>query len=180
MDVGAEAPTPAPNLKFEQVAGDDRALDLAGAFVDGDDAGIAVHALDFGFAGVALAAVDLHGFVDDAIDHFAREKFGAGGGGAHPQAGIEAPMCNTGPWGTRGRTQILQEGGVVEEAAGGFNFCVHVGEHPLDGLEFADGFAKGFAGTSEFGGFVEGSLGEADGLRSDADAAPIERTESDS
>ncbi len=52
---------------------------------------------------------------------------------------------------------------MVEEGAGGFDFGVHVGEHPLDGLEFADGFAEGFAGAGVFDGFVEGALGEADG-----------------
>src|SRR5690242_13658831 len=49
----------------QKVAGDDDALDFAGAFVDGDDAGVAVHALDVGFARVAGAAVNLHGFVND-------------------------------------------------------------------------------------------------------------------
>jgi hypothetical protein len=68
---------------------------------------------------------------------------------------------------------------VVEEGAGGFDFGVHVGEHKLDGLEFGDGFAEGFAGAGEFDGFVEGALGEADGLRGDADASAIESGESD-
>ena len=68
---------------------------------------------------------------------------------------------------------------MVEEGAGGFDFGVHVGEHELDGLEFGDGFAEGFAGASEFDGFVEGGLGEADGLRGDADASAIEGGESD-
>ncbi len=68
---------------------------------------------------------------------------------------------------------------MVEERAGGFDFGVHVGEHPLDGLEFADGFAEGFAGAGVFDGFIEGALGQADGLRGDADAAAIESGESD-
>ena len=71
------------------------------------------------------------------------------------------------------------EGGVVEEGAGGFDFGVHVRKHELDGLEFGDGFAEGFAGAREFDGFVEGALGEADGLRGDADASAIERGERD-
>src|SRR5208337_199359 len=74
---------------------------------------------------------------------------------------------------------ILLKGGVVEEGAGGFDFGVHVGEHELDGLEFGDGFAEGFAGAGEFDGFVEGALGEANGLRGDADASAIESGESD-
>ena len=62
----------------EEVAGDDGALDFGGAFVDGDNASVAVHAFDFGFAGVAEGAVDLDGFVDYAIDHFGGVEFGAG------------------------------------------------------------------------------------------------------
>src|SRR5208282_6062275 len=65
---------------LEEIAGDDGALDFAGTCVDGDYAGVAVHALDFGFAGVALGAVDLDGFVDDTIDHFAGVEFGGGRG----------------------------------------------------------------------------------------------------
>jgi hypothetical protein len=52
---------------------------------------------------------------------------------------------------------------MVEQGAGGFDFGVHVGEHPLDGLELADGFAEGFASARVLGGFVEGSLGQSDG-----------------
>src|ERR1700739_1272294 len=64
---------PVPLLRGagKEVAGDDGALYFAGAFVDGDDAGVAVHAFDIGLAGIAETAVDLHGFVDNAIDHFA-------------------------------------------------------------------------------------------------------------
>ena len=68
---------------------------------------------------------------------------------------------------------------MVEEGAGGFDFGVHVGEHELDGLEFGDGFAEGFAGASEFDGFFEGALGQAYSLRGDADASAIESGESD-
>ena len=53
---------------------------------------------------------------------------------------------------------------MVEEGAGGFDFGVHVGEHPLDGLEFADGFAEGLRRAGIFHGFVQGALSEADGL----------------
>ena len=69
---------------IQKIAGDDGALDFAGTFVDGDNAGVAIHALDVGFARVAEAAVDLDGFVDDAIDHFAGVEFRAGGGEAWP------------------------------------------------------------------------------------------------
>jgi len=75
--------------------------------------------------------------------------------------------------------QVFEEGGGVEERAGGFDVGVHVGEHELNGLKFGDGFAEGFAGLGVFDGFVEGTLGEADGLSGNADASSIEGGESD-
>jgi len=68
---------------------------------------------------------------------------------------------------------------VVDQDAGGFDFSVHVGEHPLDGLEFADGFAESAAGAGVFDGLIEGALGKADGERGDADTAVVESGESD-
>src|SRR6266404_3809753 len=70
----------------KQVAGDDRALHFAGAFVDGNDAGVAVHALDIGLTRITEAAMDLHGFVNDAINHFAGVEFCLRSGRAHPFA----------------------------------------------------------------------------------------------
>ena len=80
--------------------------------------------------------------------------------------------------GDRGK-KIFAESGVVEEGAGGFDFGVHVGEHPLDGLKLADGFAEGFAGARVLHGFIEGALGQAYGLGGNADAAAVEGRESD-
>ena len=40
-------------------------------------------------------------------------------------------------------------------------------------------FAEGFAGARVLDGFIEGALGQADGLSGDADAAAIESGESD-
>ena len=76
--------------------------------------------------------MDLDGFVDHAIDHFAGVEFGAGGGGAHRCA------------------RVFEAGGIVQQDAGGFDFGVHVGEHPLNGLEFGDGFAEGFSARAYF------------------------------
>src|SRR6266478_4802160 len=69
---------------LEQIAGDDHALDFAGAFVNGDDAGVAVHALDIGLTRITDAAMNLHGFVDDTIGHFAGVKFCLRSSRAHP------------------------------------------------------------------------------------------------
>ena len=43
----------------------------------------------------------------------------------------------------------VQRPELLEEGAGGFDVGVHVGEHELDGLEFGDGFAEGFAGAGD-------------------------------
>src|SRR5580700_1846735 len=61
----------------EQVARDDQALNFAGAFVDREDTGVAVHALDVAFARIAHAAVNLDGLVGDAIGRLGGEKFRA-------------------------------------------------------------------------------------------------------
>jgi hypothetical protein len=55
----------------QQVAGDYQALHFAGAFVNCEDAGVAIVALDVGFARIAAAAVDLDRFVGYAVSHFA-------------------------------------------------------------------------------------------------------------
>src|SRR5271168_718286 len=73
-------PTTTSSLLTLQNPGRDyQALDFAGAFVDFGDARVAVVTLDGIFAAVAVAAVDLDGFVGDARGHFAGEKFGDGG-----------------------------------------------------------------------------------------------------
>src|ERR1700735_3266316 len=63
----------------QKVAGYYQALHFAGAFVNCQDAGVAVVALDVGFTRVAAAAVDLDGVVGYAIGHFAGVEFGARG-----------------------------------------------------------------------------------------------------
>src|SRR5262249_11709933 len=58
-------------LSLQQIPRGDHALHLAGACVNRDVGGVAVHALDVGFTRVAEAAVNLHRFVRDSIRHFA-------------------------------------------------------------------------------------------------------------
>jgi hypothetical protein len=74
-------------LRFQEPGGDDETLDFGGAFVDFGDAGVAVVAFDGVFAGVAVAAVDLDGFVRGAGGHLTGEMFGDGG--CHPESFIE-------------------------------------------------------------------------------------------
>ena len=148
-------------LRLQEPGGDDEALDFAGAFVDFGDAGVAVVALDGIFAGVAVAAVDLDGFVGDAGGHFAGEEFGDGGVHGEARAGVLLPS------------------GFADEEAGGVDFGGHVGEHELNGLELRDGMAEGVALLGVGAGGFEGALGDAEGLRGDADAAAVERGERD-
>ena len=50
---------------LQKLAGDDHLLDLGGALVDGADPDVAVDALDLVLAGIAVAAGELEGLVDD-------------------------------------------------------------------------------------------------------------------
>src|SRR5882724_5499021 len=158
----AQAPTGQTRVAAlpEQIPRDDHALDFAGAFVNRDDAGVAVHAFDIGFARIAEAAVNLHGFVRDAVGHFACVEF-----------------CLR-RYATHGLSRIFQPCSIVCQTARGFDFGLHVGEHPLNRLEFGDGFAEGFALFRVLDRIVERALCESYGLRGNADAAAVERAES--
>ena len=81
--------------------------------------------------------------------------------------------------GAAGADCIAHQCGVVRQRAGGFDFGLHVGEHPLDGLIVGDGLAEGAALLGVAHGRFQRSLREADRLRGDADAAAIERFERD-
>src|SRR5256885_3632294 len=76
---------------FEEPGGNDEALDFASAFVDFGDAGVAVVAFDGIFATVAVATVNLNGFVRDAGGHFAGEELCGGGVHAEARAGVLFP-----------------------------------------------------------------------------------------
>src|SRR5437763_14474428 len=73
---------------------------------------------------------------------------------------------------------IGEKGRVVGQAAGGFEFGLHISDHPLNGLKFADGFAERAALFGIFNGFIESALSQADRLRSNADAAAVQSAES--
>src|SRR6185295_19117593 len=69
-----------------EVACDEQALDLAGAFVDLRDAGVAVVALDGIVLEVAVAAVDLDRVRADLLGELGSEELGLGGLGQARQA----------------------------------------------------------------------------------------------
>ena len=103
--------------------------------------------------------MDLDGFVGDAGGHFAGEEFGDGS--VHAEAGAG----------------VLLPGGFADEEARGVEFGGHVGEHELNGLELRDRVAEGEALLGVFASSFESALGNASGLRGDADAAAVERGE---
>ena len=84
-----------------------------------------VHALDVRLAGIADAAMDLDGFGYHAVDHFAGVELGFGSGGSELLG-----------------MRIFKPGSMIDQAAGSFDLRLHVGKHPLDGLELADGLAE--------------------------------------
>src|SRR5712692_11470932 len=150
----------ASTLSAEQIARDDHALDLAGAFVDRDDARVAVHALDIGLARIAHAAVYLHRFIDYAIHHFAGVQLRFRGRGAHLR-----------------RVRVLQPRGVMHQAARRFDFRLHIRQHPLNSLKLADSFPKSAALLGVLHGFFQRALRQSHGERTDANAPAVERTE---
>src|SRR4051812_35477428 len=97
--------TPELELLFDAEAGDgsgdDELLDLLGAFVDVEDLGVAVHALDAVLPGVAVATQDLDGSL----------------GGPHGDAaGLE---LRHGALGVDVLAVAAEPGGAVHEQAGG-------------------------------------------------------------
>jgi hypothetical protein len=156
----------------------------AGAFVDFGDAGVAVMSLDGVLAGVAVAAVDLDGFVGDAGGHFAGEEFGDGG--VHGEAGFALEMTKGEKrslhCGRDDRSLEVGEGGgfggvVVEEAeeAGDFQGAAEVGAEirEAEARAFGDYFAMGFDQGAEAGAVHIGDVFEIDDDASGASGKKI-------
>src|SRR5215212_8362751 len=98
-------------LVSEDGAGDDHALDLARAFADGHEARVPVHALDFVFLAIAIAAMDLDSIAADALAHFGCKELGhAGGSGEMP-------------------ARVLEPGRPIEHPACGINLGSRVRHH---------------------------------------------------
>src|SRR5215472_4416067 len=150
---------PARSLRSgsQDPGGNDQTLDFARPFVDFGDARVAVVALYRILAAVAVAAVNLNGFVRDARGHFARKQFG--------DSGVHAEAC----------TSVLFPCGFAVEHAGCVNFRAHVRQHELNRLKPRNGLAErqALAGILQRG--FERAPRNAGGLRGDADAPAIER-----
>src|SRR5699024_2899595 len=86
---------------LDQLPGDDDALELRGALVDPEQPGVAVEALDRGFAHIAHPALDLHALVRDASQRFGSEELRRGGAELAVGPGIPA-LCGREHEGLRG------------------------------------------------------------------------------
>src|SRR6185437_8803866 len=130
--------------------------DLRGAFIEAEEAGVAVEALDRRFRHVTGAAEDLDGAVGDSADHLAGEVFAAGG----DDAGVLASVA------------LARR--IEDHAPRGVGFGPAVGEHRLDQLELADRPAElaPLAGVADSLG--DEPLGEPDADRRDVEAPAVE------
>src|ERR1700730_9589701 len=108
----------------EERAGDYHAVHFARAFTDSADARLAIPSLDWKFFADAVAAVNLHGAIDDSAQHFARVEFRDRGLGAEILAAIGLPCT------------------LPREPAGGAQFNFRIGEHPLNSLSFREQLAE--------------------------------------
>src|SRR6267378_1458011 len=148
-------------LRLQNPRRDDQTLDFTGAFIDLGDARVAVVALDGILAAVAVAAVNLNGFVRDARGHLAGKQFGDGGVHRESRSRILLPRC------------------LAYEQARGVDFSGHVGEHELNGLELRNRLAKGHALLRIVQRRFKSSLCYARGLRGDADTPAVQSRKCD-
>lgn len=139
---------------FQHCPRDDHSLDLAGAFVDGGDADVAVEALHGIFAAEPVGPVDLHRRVAHRFGGLAGVQLGHAGG-----LGLPGPSAGGAHGGRAARQQPC-----------GLDLRRGVGDHELDGLVVGDGLAEGMAFPRILDGLLEGALGDAHGLGRDADA----------
>src|SRR5690606_3831754 len=141
---------------LEDPAADDHALDVGGAFADQEHGGLAVEAFDLGLGGVAVAAVDAEGVLDDVAAVFGGEVLG--------HAGLEVAAF----------AGVLGAGGVDQHLVGGLDLDGHVGEAELDGLVVGDGLAERAALLGVADGEFEGAQGDAAAAGGDVDAADLD------
>ena len=95
-------------------------MHLRRALADAPHPGLAVPALQRKLLRHAVAAVDLHGRVDDAPEHLARVELGDRGLDTGVLAAVGLP------------------GALPDEPAAGADLDLGVGQHPLNGLALAE------------------------------------------
>src|ERR1700729_2517606 len=148
----------ARRMDLEDLAGNDHALDLAGAFADGTELDVAIELLSRIILDETIAAEELDSLVADAHGDFAGEELGHGRLTGDLAAGI------------------LENSSALGEKACGIQLGSHVGELPLDALELGDGFAELPAFLDVFEGSLECAAADAEGECSDGDASAVEDT----
>src|SRR5215217_7982224 len=111
---------------FQYFPRNDDALNLARPFVDGGDAGVAVHALDRVVARVAIAAMNLDGVGADAVSGFRGVEL--------RYRSVEASLFVSG---------VFHRGGAQREQTRGVGFGRHVSQLELNRLELGDRLAEG-------------------------------------
>src|SRR5450631_2842001 len=142
--------------RAQELARDHHLLDLVGPLADLGQLGVAQVALDVELAGVAVAAVDLHG--------------GVAGADGRPRRVVLGDRRFLGG----ALSLILHPGGAPDEQARGVQLGRHVGQHVLDRLELAERLAElhpllGVAARS-----LERRAPDADRPGADADAPLVE------
>src|SRR5215470_2260498 len=148
-------------VALQDPRGDDEALDFARALVDLSDASVAIGSFDRIFAAVAVAAVNLDGFVRHASGHLAGK-----------QLGDRSLHRETGP-------RILFPCRAAGEQTSRVNFGSHVRKHELNRLKIGNRMAERLALLRVGKRRLECALGYAGGLRGNTDAAAIKRRERD-
>src|SRR4051794_12571700 len=143
------------NSGFGNLAGDDQALDVAGALVDLADADIAVDPLDREIGEIPVAAMDLDGVGSDPLVHFRGEQFG------HRRLG-QAGLAGIAP-GRRVEHQPARRGDLGR----------HIGEAERHRLMRDDLLAEGLALLRVDERRLIGRPRHADRLRGDAEAPAL-------
>src|SRR5215204_7771608 len=144
-------------VPLEQLLADHHALDLGGALPDQQQRCVAVEPLDLVLLGVAVAAVDAEGLLDDLLAGLRREQLG--------HSGLYV----------RALARVLHASGLERQQPGGLDLGAHVGELELDRLVGRYRHAEGLALLRVAQGQLQGALGDAYAAGGHVDPADLER-----
>src|SRR5262249_26023462 len=133
-------------LPAENLARDERAQHLRSAAADREHTHITRHALKREVARVTARTKYLQRIVDDLDRRFGREDLGL-----RSKCGIRKRAAT---WTARGRRSMEHQARCCE-------LCLHVGEHPLQTLEFADGSTELLTRLCPFHGMLERARSDA-------------------
>src|SRR5579859_6344581 len=143
----------------QQFPGDNHPLDFAGTLANGKQLNVSVILLHRIILDKAVASVDLHRLVGNSHRQFGSKKLGHGRLASHADAAVG-----------QGRSPVSQQ-------PCGIDFCSHIHQFPLDGLERADRFSELFPLSGVTRRSLKGALRKPDRNRPDTDAAEIQYLE---